>query len=158
MSFWFISVVSKYLNVATLSNDSLATLTFWFCPEFEWRRESDFNMLSLRWYKGTGHEFYKQCQSVQWLGYGSDNPNSISSGVMKGLSLLAAVSRPALGSHPTSYPMDARGFFFPGLRCLVHPSSTQFKNAWNYTTPHPCLFIAWCLIKERILCNVVGLI
>jgi hypothetical protein len=29
MSFWFISVVPKYLNFATFSNDSLAILIFW---------------------------------------------------------------------------------------------------------------------------------
>jgi hypothetical protein len=27
-------VVPKYLNFATFSNDSLAILMFWFCPEF----------------------------------------------------------------------------------------------------------------------------
>jgi hypothetical protein len=32
MSFWFVSVVSKYLNFATFSNDSLAILIFCFCP------------------------------------------------------------------------------------------------------------------------------
>jgi hypothetical protein len=37
MSFWFVSVVPKYWNVATFSNDSLAILIFWFCPEFRWR-------------------------------------------------------------------------------------------------------------------------
>jgi hypothetical protein len=37
MSFWFISVVCKYFDFATLSNDSLASLIFWFCPEFRWR-------------------------------------------------------------------------------------------------------------------------
>jgi hypothetical protein len=26
----------SYLNFNTLSNDSVATLTFWFCPEFGW--------------------------------------------------------------------------------------------------------------------------
>jgi hypothetical protein len=30
-------VVPKYLNFATFSNDSLAILMFWFCPEFGWR-------------------------------------------------------------------------------------------------------------------------
>jgi hypothetical protein len=37
MSFWFVSVVPKYLNFATFSNDSLAILIFWFCPEFRVR-------------------------------------------------------------------------------------------------------------------------
>jgi hypothetical protein len=37
MSFWFVSVVPKYLNFATFSNDSLAILIFWFCHEFGWR-------------------------------------------------------------------------------------------------------------------------
>jgi hypothetical protein len=37
MSFWFVSVVPKYLNAATFPNDSLAALVFWFCPKFGWR-------------------------------------------------------------------------------------------------------------------------
>jgi hypothetical protein len=37
MSFWYVSVVPKYLNFATFSSDSLAVLIFWFCPEFGWR-------------------------------------------------------------------------------------------------------------------------
>jgi hypothetical protein len=36
MTFWFVSVIPKYLNFATFSNDSLAILIFWFCPEFWW--------------------------------------------------------------------------------------------------------------------------
>jgi hypothetical protein len=32
-----VSVVPKYLNFATFSNDALAILIFWFCPEFGWR-------------------------------------------------------------------------------------------------------------------------
>jgi hypothetical protein len=34
----FVRDVPKYLNFATFSNDSLAILIFWFCPEF-WRRD-----------------------------------------------------------------------------------------------------------------------
>jgi hypothetical protein len=37
MSFWFVSVVPKYLNFATFSNNSLAILIFWFCSEFWWQ-------------------------------------------------------------------------------------------------------------------------
>jgi hypothetical protein len=37
MSFWSVSVVLRCLNVATLSNDSLPILIFWFCPGFWWR-------------------------------------------------------------------------------------------------------------------------
>jgi hypothetical protein len=37
MSFWFVSVVPKYLNFATFWNDSLAVLIFWFCSEFGWQ-------------------------------------------------------------------------------------------------------------------------
>jgi hypothetical protein len=33
MSFWFVSVVPKYLNYATFSSDSLVII-LWFCPEF----------------------------------------------------------------------------------------------------------------------------
>jgi hypothetical protein len=36
-SFWSVSVVPKYLNFAAFSNDSLAILILWFCPEFWWR-------------------------------------------------------------------------------------------------------------------------
>jgi hypothetical protein len=37
MSFWSVSVVPKYFNFVTFSNDSSAILIFWFCPEFWWR-------------------------------------------------------------------------------------------------------------------------
>jgi hypothetical protein len=33
----FVSVVPKYVNFATFTNDLLAILIFWFCPEFGWR-------------------------------------------------------------------------------------------------------------------------
>jgi len=29
------------------------------------------------------------------------------------------------------------------------PTSTEIKNAWNYTAIHPYIFMGWCLIKHR---------
>jgi hypothetical protein len=29
------------------------------------------------------------------------------------------------------------------------PTNAEVKNAWNYTPPHPYVFIASCLVKHR---------
>jgi hypothetical protein len=34
MQFWYVTVIPKYLNFATFSNDLLAIFMFWFCPAF----------------------------------------------------------------------------------------------------------------------------
>jgi hypothetical protein len=28
-------------------------------------------------------------------------------------------------------------------------SSAEVKNAWNYTSTPQCVFMAWCLVKDR---------
>jgi hypothetical protein len=35
--------------------------------------------------------------------------------------------------------------------------SAEVKNAWNYTSTPPHVFMAWCLIKHRIVLNGVVL-
>jgi hypothetical protein len=41
------------------------------------------------------------------------------------------------------------------LRRLGHkadhlpPSSAKVKNVWSYTSTHPCVFMAWDLVKHR---------
>jgi len=37
MQFWFITVITKYLNFATFSMDLLAITNLWFYPAFWWR-------------------------------------------------------------------------------------------------------------------------
>jgi len=57
-------------------------------------------------------------------------------------------------AHPASYPLRTGGFF-PGVkrpgREAGHspPSSTEVKNAWNYTSTPPFFFMVWCLVKHR---------
>jgi hypothetical protein len=44
----------------------------------------------------------------------------------------------------------------PGVKRLSReadhspPSSTEVKNAWCHISPHPYIFMAWCLVKYRI--------
>jgi hypothetical protein len=37
IKFWFVTVVPKYLNCVTFTNDLLAIFMSWLCPEFWWR-------------------------------------------------------------------------------------------------------------------------
>jgi hypothetical protein len=63
------------------------------------------------------------------------------------------------GAHPFSSPVDkgapSRGVKRPG-READHSrlSSTKVKNAWNCTSTPPNVFMAWCLIKQRLLLHV----
>jgi hypothetical protein len=38
---------------------------------------------------------------------------------------------------------------------LTFLSGVKVKNAWNYSSIAPCIFIAFCLIKHRDKCNSV---
>jgi hypothetical protein len=44
--FWFVTVVPKYLNCATFSNNILAIFMFWFCPAFWWRGSNIYSYLA----------------------------------------------------------------------------------------------------------------
>jgi len=57
--------------------------------------------------------------------------------------------------HPASYSVGSIDSF-PGVKRPgreadhSHPSSTEVKNAWNYTSALSYTFMAWCLIKEDV--------
>jgi len=36
------------------------------------------------------------------------------------------------------------------------PASDEVKNVWSYTSTHPYIFIAWCLIMQWVCLHVVG--
>jgi hypothetical protein len=60
------------------------------------------------------------------------------------------------GAHSASYPL-ARGAFYAGVkrprRGTDHsqPSSVEVKNAWNYISTPPYIFMAWCLINHDVV-------
>jgi hypothetical protein len=37
------------------------------------------------------------------------------------------------------------------------PSNAEVKNAWNYTSTPPYVFMVWCLIKHRMCLHLVKL-
>jgi len=53
-----------------------------------------------------------------------------------------------------SYPIGI-GDSFPGDKAAgkwswpLHPSSTEVKNAWSYTSTPQYFFLEWCLVKYR---------
>jgi hypothetical protein len=69
--------------------------------------------------------------------------------------LFATAYRPALG--PTQPPIQGvLGLFSRGI--IKWPgsegdhsseSSAEVKNVWSYTSTHPYIFMAWCLVKHR---------
>jgi hypothetical protein len=72
----------------------------------------------------------------------------------QGIFILATASRPALDS--TQSPIQwVLGALSPGVkRPLLEAnhssrSSAEVKNAWSYTSIHPNVFMAWCLVKHR---------
>jgi hypothetical protein len=78
MSFWFVSVVPKYLNFATFSNNSLPILIFWFCPEFGWRDMIIYFVFSAFF---LDHHLYQPVRgflcSLLWYYYGILSPNKL---------------------------------------------------------------------------------
>jgi hypothetical protein len=69
--------------------------------------------------------------------------------------------QPGSGAHPASYPAATEGSF-PGVKRLGReanhspPSSTEIKNAWSYTSIPLYVFMAWCLIKDRLYFHGMG--
>jgi hypothetical protein len=58
------------------------------------------------------------------------------------------------GTHPASYPIGTRGFFPGGKRPARKadqspPSSSEVKNAWNYTFTPQYAFVAWWSVKAE---------
>jgi hypothetical protein len=71
-----------------------------------------------------------------------------------GIFLFANASTPALG--PTQPPIQwvpvvlSLGVKRPGHESGHSlPSSAEVKNAWSYTSPPQCVFMAWRLFKHR---------
>jgi hypothetical protein len=50
---WFVTVVPKYLNCATFSNDLLTIFLPWFCPAFWWRDSNIYLVFSAVTYRLT---------------------------------------------------------------------------------------------------------
>jgi hypothetical protein len=91
--------------------------------------------------------------SIITLGYGLDDQGFES---LEGLGvfLFTIISRPGLG--PTRPPIQ----WLPGALSLgvkrpereadrSHPSSSEVKNAWGYTSTPQYAFMAWCSVKHR---------
>jgi hypothetical protein len=84
-------------------------------------------------------------------------------GIEKGFfSLFATASRPALG--PTQFLVQwVLGVLSPEVKlpeCENYhssPASVMVKNAWSYTSTSSYVFMAWCLIKQRIYLHRVVL-
>jgi len=91
--------------------------------------------------------------SDQWLYYGLEDRDSIP-GRARDLSLHHRVQTHS-EAHPASYS-TVTGNPFPSVKgggCEgdhSHPSSAELKYARSYTSTPPHIFIAWCLIKQRI--------
>jgi hypothetical protein len=55
------------------------------------------------------------------------------------------------GAHSASCAMGT-GVFSPGIKRLGRetdlspPSSAEVRNAWSYTSTHPYVIVAWCLV------------
>jgi hypothetical protein len=71
-----------------------------------------------------------------------------------GILLLTISSRPVLG--PAQSPIHwvtmavSLGIERPGLEAdHSHPSSSEVKNAWRYTSTPQYVFMAWCLVKYK---------
>jgi hypothetical protein len=58
-------------------------------------------------------------------------------------------------AHPASYLMGTDGFS-PGIKrpeCEADksfPSSADVKIVWSYTFTLPYVFLAWCLVKQKM--------
>jgi hypothetical protein len=82
----------------------------------------------------------KGAHSLQWLGYGLDDLGSIPG---RGSNRFQIGS----GAHPASYHIGT-GVLSQGLKRLEReadhsaPSSTETKNAWNYTSSPQYVFMA----------------
>jgi hypothetical protein len=91
--------------------------------------------------------------SVQWLGCWLDDRGSILvRDNQRTLSLRQRVQTGS-GAHPASYLMAAGSSSLRVKRSgreTDHspPSGAEVKNAWSYTSTHPYVFTAWCLIKH----------
>lgn len=53
------------------------------------------------------------------------------------------------GANLASYTVNARGFYISDEADREPLSSPEVKNAWNYTSTHPYVFMAWHLIGYR---------
>jgi len=72
-------------------------------------------------------------------------------GVKNGFFSLRHGGQNGSGAYPASYSMGIRGSF-PRREADHSPLSTaQLKNEWIYTSTHPYVFMACCLIKHRHL-------
>jgi len=60
----------------------------------------------------------------------------------------------------SAYQMGTGGSFFGDKRPEheadhLPPASTEVKNEWRYTSTHPCVFMAWSLVKHSNNIRVV---
>jgi len=97
----------------------------------------------------THHISVARVLSVQRLGYGLDDRGSISVKARKVIFLFATASRPNLG--PTQSPIQlVTKILYLGIKrsgCETDPSpppSAEVKNAQNYTSTPPYIFMMWC--------------
>jgi len=75
-------------------------------------------------------------------------------GIENGILLSATESRPAV--EPTQPLFNGYlSFLSAGIKRTGFeddhspPVSAKFKNAWNYAFTPPCVFMTWCLTKQR---------
>jgi len=124
LQFWCVTVAPKYWNSATSLNYLLSARILWFCPA---------------------------SQSVQWVGYGSDDRNSISSGTW----IFSLRHRVQTGSVAHSFLSNGYQRLFTwteaaGTWSWPLSSSAEVKNAWSYTSTPPYVFRMCFLVKHKI--------
>jgi hypothetical protein len=73
---------------------------------------------------------------------------------VQGIVLFSTVSRSALGTHQSRYPVGTWGsrtaVKLPGHEPdHSSPSSAEVKNVWLYISTPQYVFVAFCLIKHR---------